>query len=203
MAISTYAELKSAVATFLDVDASDLTDAIDNLVSVAEARIYREAKTRDMETALTGTITSGAVALPSGYISLKLAYLTTSPYSPLERRSADWIYGSYPSRSAEGIPKYIAREGSNFIFGPYPDSGYSIGGIYYKNLGAVSSSAHALFTNNPDLYLYCALARSEAIFGRDDRTKLWEAEYQRILNDVNGLHSMEDVSGGSIRMRTR
>lgn len=201
MALTTYSELKTSIAGWMNVSANDLSSQIDDVVTLAESRIFREARTRDTEATLSGTITSGVVAVPSDYIELKFAYLTTSPSQMLERRSAEWIYSQYPTRAASGKPKVIGRESGNFIFGPYADSGYTLAGVYYKRLAALSTTDHALFTNNPDLYLFGCLAESEILIGRDARIPIWESKYKKILSDVNGVAKAEDVSGGTPRMR--
>lgn len=201
MSFTTYALFKTSLATWLDVSATDLSTIIDDLVTVAETRIFREARTRDMEYALSSTISSGVVALPTGYVALKFAYIDGTPTQKLERRPAEWIYDSYPTRSASGKPCFIAREGTNFIFGPYADSAYTVKGIYYKRLTAVSSSPNALFLANPDLYLFACLAESEIVIGRDTRIPLWETKYKMILDRVNGEDKAEDQSGSTLQMR--
>ena len=201
MAITTYNELKTAITSWLDVATADLSSIIDDLVTVGEKRIFRECRTRDMEDSFSTAISSGTIALPSGYVELKYARVDGTPSQPLERRSAEALYEMYPNRSAEGKPKFIAREGSTFIFGPYADSDYTIKGIYYKRLTAVSSSANALFTANPDLYLFACLAESEIVIGRDNRIAIWEAKYKKILDDVNGEDRREQASGSTLRMR--
>lgn len=201
MAITTYAQLKTAVTSWLDITASDLTSVIDDLVTVGELRIFRECRTRDMEDSISTAISSGTIALPSGYVELKHARIDGTPSQPLERRSAEALYEMYPTRSSSGKPQFIAREGSTFIFGPYPDSGYTVKGVYYKRLTAVASSANALFTANPDLYLFACLAESEIVIGRDARIPIWEAKYNKILADVNGEDRREQASGSTLRMR--
>lgn len=201
MAITTYNELKTAVTSWLDVATADLSSIIDDLVTVGEKRIFRECRTRDMEDSFSTAISSGSIALPSGYVELKYARVDGTPSQPLERRSAESLYEMYPTRSSSGKPKFIAREGSTFIFGPYPDSDYTIKGIYYKRLTVVASSANALFTSNPDLYLFACLAESEIVIGRDNRIAIWEAKYKKILDDVNGEDRREQASGSTLRIR--
>lgn len=202
MAITTYATLEAAVSSWLDIDSSNISNQIADIVMLAEQRILREARTKDNEATLALTIgATGQAALPADYVALKFCYITTSPSYALERRSAEWIYSEYPARTSSGMPRFIAREGSNFIFGPYPDSGYSIAGVYYKSLGPLSSAVYDLFTNNPDLYLFGCLAEAELIIGRDPRVAIWESKYQRILSDVNGFSKAEDNSGSTLRMR--
>lgn len=201
MAITTYAELKTAIVSWLDVPTATFTSQIDDLVTVGEKRLFREARTRDMESAISSVIAGGVIALPTDYVAIKYAYIDGSVVSRLERRPADWIYQTYPIRSADARPKYIARESTNFIFGPFPDSAYTVKGIYYRRQTIIASTPNALFLANPDLYLFSCLAESEPLIGRDARVALWEAKYQRILADVNGEDRTEDASGGGLQMR--
>lgn len=198
MAISTYAELQTAVSNWLK--RSDLTSYLADLITVGETRIFRELRTKDLETAFSTAISSGTIATPTSYLDLKFAYINASPVRRLKRRSAAWIYENYPTRAAEGKPAFIAREGSTFIFGPYPDSNYTVAGVYYKNVGPLSSSAHAAFTNNPDLYLYAALIAAEPFIKNDKRLPLWETQYQNILRLANQQDRSEEYSGSSMEV---
>lgn len=153
-----------------------------------------------MEAALSVTISGGVAAIPSDYISLKFAYVNASQAYRLNRKSAAWIYEKYPLRSSTGIPKVIAREGSNFIFGPFPDSDYPITGVYYKNLGAVSSSAHALFLANPDCYLYGALTFAVRDQKDDAGIARWSPLFETSILSAQAVSDKEDYSGGGLEM---
>lgn len=198
MSISTYAEAKAAVASRLR--RSDTASYIDDWFTLAETDIYRRLRTRDMETAFSTAISSGVVALPSSYIDLKFAYISATPTTKLQRKTAAWIYEKYPTRSSDGCPKFIAREGSNFIFGPYPDSNYTVAGVYYKNLGALSSSAHALFTSNPDVYVYGALTMAVRDLKDDAGVARWTPLYEKALQEAQVASDKEDYSGGGLEM---
>ena len=79
MSISTYSELKTAVANFLA--RTDLTDQIPNFIQLAEARLSRELETRDQEKRATATLTSGDefIALPTDMREVREIKLNTSP----------------------------------------------------------------------------------------------------------------------------
>lgn len=201
MSLSTYAALKTSVAGWMNVSASDLSSQIDDVVTLGETRVYREARTRDAETSYSTAMASGVVSVPSDYVEMKFLYLDGSPTSILERRSAEWVYTEYPTRSSSNRPRFWARDAGSFIFGPYPDSNYTVKGVYYKKFAALSSAVNNQFLNNPDLYLFACLAESEILIGRDSRIPIWEAKYNKILQDVNGLAKREDVSGSTLRMR--
>ena len=198
MSISTYAELKTAVANRLR--RSDTSSYVDDWILLAETDLFRRLRVKDMETAFTGTISSGVVALPTSYIDLKFAYINTTPVVRLRRKTAAFIYEKYPTRASDGKPSFIAREGSNFIFGPYPDSGYTVNGVYYKNIGPVSSSAHAVFTNNPDCYLYGALTMAVRDLKDDNGIARWTPLYEASILSAQTASDREDYSGGGLEM---
>lgn len=198
MSLATYSDLQTAAASWLD--RSDLTSNIPDFITIAETEIFRKLRSRDMETAFTSTVSAGVAALPSSYVALKYAYVNATPVTKLDRKAASWIYEKYPTRSADSRPKFIAREGSNFIFGPYPDSNYTISGVYYKNIGPLSSSAHAVFTNNPDLYLYGTLLAAEPFLKNDKRIPVWRDMYERLLVSAQMTSDKEDESGGGLEM---
>jgi len=198
LSITTYSELQTAVSNWLK--RSDLTSYIPDFVTLGEARIFRELRSVDMETSFSTAITTGVISLPTSYLALKFSYINSSPVQWLGRKTARWIYENYPTRSSDSTPKFIAREGQSFIFGPYPDSGYTVKGVYYKNIGPLSSSAHAVFTNNPDLYLFAALVAATPFIKDDKRVVLWEAQYQGILKSEQGRSDKEEYSGSPPQM---
>lgn len=182
MAISTLAELKTALTNWSK--RSDLASYSEDLILLGEKWIFRNVRAREMETALSGTIASGVLAVPSGFRALKHARVDASPNIVLQIKPAQWIYENYPSRSNGSKPKFIAVDGSNFVFGPYP-SNEAIAGTYYGALTSVITSANALFTAHPDLYLFAALAELEPFLKNDKRVALWMGKRDEIKNDIN------------------
>ena len=201
MALTTYAELKTACANWSR--RSDLTTYLDDLITVAEERIFREVRHRLMETALSGTVSSGVVALPSDYVELKYAYIDGTPIQSLQKKEASWIYLTYPLRSAQSKPKFIARDVTSFIFGPYPDSAYSVKGTYYKrltSLTSLSSTVNDLYTQFPDLYLAASLAEVFRFTRNKEMMSYWEARYEDIKTKINNESKAEAASGGPLTM---
>ncbi len=192
MAVTSYSTLKTSVADWLD--RSDIGTAIDTMIDLCEARIYRELRLRFMESSLSVTISSGVAAVPSDYIELKSAHINTNPIQHLQPKSQNWIETVYPERSSSGVPHYIARQGDNFIFGPYPDSDYTLAGTYYAKPTALSTSNETnwLTSNAPDLLLYGALVHSAPYIGHDERAPLWEAGYQDALARVMNTEREEN-----------
>jgi hypothetical protein len=59
---------------------------------------------------------------------------------------------------------------------------------YYKKLDALSSALNSLYTANPDLYLYAALAASAPYMQDDKRIPVWERLYMQARDSVNVAH---------------
>lgn len=200
MAITSYSTLQTEIANWLH--RSDLTTYIQTFISLGEDRIYRELRVKTMETALSGAISAGVLALPSDYIELKYAYVVDTNSFILQRTTPDALYQRYPDRTAGGSPRFIAREGSNFIFGPYPDSTYTIKGIYYARLTKLSdvNTSNWFITDAPNLLLFAALAEAAPFLQNDERIPIWEAKYQDQKSQVQREDDNEALSGGALAM---
>jgi hypothetical protein len=197
MSISNYAELQTAVSNWLK--RSDLSSYTPDLILLGEKWIFRHARVREMETALSVNISSGVAAVPGDFIALKHARVSGTPATPLEIRPASWIYAAYPNRGEGALPQFIGVDGSSFIFGPAPGS-YSVLGTYYASLTSIQSSANALFTACPDLYLFAALCEAEPFLKNDARVALWTAKRDATLMDINN-QTKESRQGDAMAVR--
>lgn len=201
--ITDYSTLKTAVADYLA--RSDLSGFVPNFIQNCESSIYKNLRIRAMENALSVTISGGVAALPTSpvFLELKYAYVNTSPIQSLDRVPPDQIYSRYPARSGTAsIPRDIAVEGSNFIFGPYPGD-YAIRGIYYGRLTALSDSntTNWFTTYAPDLLLYGSLLEAQPFLMNDARIAVWQTFYQRAYDAVANEEKRQRSSGGSIATR--
>ena len=194
--IANYSELVTKVGNWLN--RSDLSSNIPDFIALAEARIYRELRIDAMLTSLSGTTSSGVLAVPSGFLEFKTVRLATDPSTPLTVVTPDYIYRTFPNRSADSRPRVIAREGSNFIFGPFPDSDYSVVGTYYGQMTALVSALTSWFTNNAsDLLLYGALVEAEPFIMNDERLILWEGKFQQAKTAIEKQDKRAYAKGGN------
>lgn len=205
MAIITgYTSLQTAVTDYLA--RSDLSSFVPNFIQNWEERFYRQPKNfgRWMESALSSPIASSVIAVPSDYLGLKYAYVNGSPSSKLDRVSLNQLYGTYPRGGDTGLPRWVSRDTTNFVFGPAPDSAYTIKGVYWSKPTLIRSftsdaAAHWLIVNAPDLVLYGALLEAEPFMKNDKRIEVWSSFYKQALSDYRELHKEEDVSGSPIQ----
>ena len=198
--ITSYATLKTTIADWLKRD--DLTDSIPGFIRFGELRIYREMRVRAMETALTGTIASGVLAVPSGYVEMKYMRVGTQK---VQRKDVEWMYEKYPTRTSGGQPKFVAREVDSFIFGPYPDSAYTVTGLYYKALPALSDSntTNWLITDAPDLILFASLCEAAPYMMNDERIPVWGNKYVATKDRIQSQEDDEEFSGSPLAVTAR
>lgn len=199
--ITDYATLSTAVQDYLA--RSDLASYVPNFLQNAQQKIYRALRIRPMEAALSITISGGSAALPADYLDLKYAYIVATPVKFLERAPPEELYRLYPNRSVSGKPTLIAREAETFIFGPYPDSNYSIGGIYYKQLTLLSGSntTNWFTTNAAELLLYGALLEAQPFLMNDKRIPVWQQFFNEAMDTVAMQEKREKSSGSVQRSR--
>lgn len=193
-----YATLVTAITDYLA--RSDLSSFVPNFLQNCQGKIYRSLRLRTMETALSGSIAGGVLAVPADYLELKYAYLTTDPSTFLERTTPELIYTKWRTRSASGRPLEIAREAENFIFGPFPDDTYAVAGIYYKQLTLLSASntTNWFTTNAPEVMLYGALLEAQPFLMNDKRLPTWQMLYDQALETVKRADRRENFSGSTL-----
>lgn len=195
MTISTHSELKTALASW--TKRADLTNYLDDLVMAGEKWIMRNVRATEMETALSVAISgTGIATAPTGFLGLKNSYVDGSQTQKLYVMSMAQLLEKYPLRASSSKPKFIAYDAGSFHFGPFPDSTYTIKGTYYKRQGPLSSAVYDLFTNNPDLFLFAALAETEPFIKNDKRVPLWTAKRDGIANAINAEAQGISYAGG-------
>jgi hypothetical protein len=182
MSLSSYNDLKAAVANW--TKRADLSAYLDDLVTLAEIRILREVRTKDLEANFSAVMVDGTIAVPADFLGWRNAYIDAPGQPPLNTASPDQIRQKYDRGINAGMPSMVAQEGGNFIFWPTPAGDYTVKGVYYARPSALSTSVHPFFTNNPDLYLFATLAETAPFLKDDKRVELWEAKYVQRREDV-------------------
>lgn len=201
--ITSYATLQSSIAGFLH--RTDMTAIIQELIADAEFRIANELRIRAMEANFSQTVASGGVTLPSAFLEWKHLYVDGDSVQKLERRDPEWIYANYPTRSSNGKPVFFAQEADALMFGPYPDSNYTVKGVYYKKLDALSDSntTNWFITNAPDLLRYGALCEAAPYMQNDERIGVWEQKYNQVKQRIERTERREKSSGSLLTMKAQ
>jgi len=186
MALSTYSEIKSTVADYLN--RADLTAVLPSFVTLAEAKFNRELRTRDMLTRVQTTSDDEYVSLPTDFLqhySLELdAASAQPPMDYIGPQEAKVLKAQ--NRTASTTYYYTVIDGAFEII-PAPGSDLDLRMVYYAKIPALSDSntTNWLLTKSPDLYLYSALLEASPYLKDDDRVQLWAAARQQVMDAMN------------------
>ena len=175
MAITTWTELKAAVADF--AHRSDLTTQIPDFITLAEARLFDMLLLRNMEaeTNLTSSIGVNYIALPTGYVSPIALWLTINSIRQLLLPALPQELPYIPSN---GVPQYWAVDADNVRLDRPADAVYTLPFRYIKtaNLGA-SVATNELLARRPDVYLAGSLSELARYTQNDKLFNIWEPRF--------------------------
>lgn len=202
MSISTYSELKTAIANFLARD--DLTAQIPDFIRLAEARVSRELETREQEKRATASLEVGDeyIALPTDLREVREVKLNTSPITVLEYQSPHGLDKSYTS-VGNGRPRAYSVVGLEMKMRPVPDSAYTAEIVYIGSLPALSDTNTPIaFTRHPDLYLYGALTEAYTYLLDEARSAQYDSKFGRIIAEIKVDEERSQYGVGSLAIRS-
>ena len=197
MSITTYTQLKTAIADFLD--RSDLTSIIPTFISMAEANIARDMRHWLQEKKVRTSLDEGFEFLPDDWlatISLRHADGTEIKQVGVTEMS------NLNSVTRSGKPMYYRVEAGRIEVYPSPDSSYNIDLVYFARIPALSDAAPTnwLLSNHPDILLYGSLVHAASYLGDEARRAEYSAFYASALRSVQDDSDQARYSG-PLRMR--
>jgi len=93
MALTTYAELQTAVANYLA--RTDLTSQIPDFIYLAETRLRRQLRINEMLTQTSLTVSANQITLPTDFLELRDIHFENNPVWTLEYQSPDCFIETY------------------------------------------------------------------------------------------------------------
>lgn len=174
----TYAELLTKVAAWMNRD--DLTAMIPDFVELAEERMNRYLRVRQMELALPVTaITANEITPAADVIDVKVLWVPNFEATPLKAQSLESVVANGP----EGFPTMYAWSIGNLYF----DGAGDVQGVLYQRIPALATaSTNWASTDAPSLYLFGTMLEAKLYVGDDAGAANWGARFQQVLDDLNG-----------------
>ena len=213
----TFANLKTDLRSYTEVDDTVLTDAICSTITKnAENRIYREADNDDNRFYATSTLTVGNryVTIPSDLRIIRYAQVTNSNVTPnvhvyLEKKDTSFITEYYDTPStASGLPVYYANwDAVYWLVAPTPDAAYDLTLAYIKqptSITASDSTTTYLSNKYQDLLLYASLLEAYGYLkGPQNLIQYYQQSYQQALQsyaiEQQGRRRRDEYQDGVIR----
>lgn len=182
MAITTYSELKTAAANWLN--RQDLTDRIPEFIAVAEAHLNRKLRVIWMESRDSGVSSDAVVPMPDDWLETRTLRLSspTRGQQILEYVGEE-EWDALEAKGYTGTTRYYTIINGEFQVLPAPSSSLTYIHRYYAKIPAlsVSNTTNWLLTRSPDLYLYATLLAAEAYLKDDERLPIWKSIQDEII----------------------
>lgn len=175
MAITTYAELQTALGDWLN--RADLDQKIPDFIRLAESTLNDVLRQADMVTQATNvTITAGRADLPVDALEIVYAQVTNTEDEPLEQISPQQLTMLRRTRTRDAAnPRFFAIIGRKIVVTPTPSSG-GLDLDYYQRIPALTSSntTNWLLTDAPHVYLYTSLLHATPFLMDDARYAVFQ-----------------------------
>ena len=204
MPITTYAELKTNIADFLNRD--DLTSVSSTFVSLAEADLNRQVRHWRQEKRSTAEIDTQYSAIPADMLEIIRFYTTSGDTRPLELISqSEMLDRKFRNLNTSGQPAYYAVTAGELEVYPVPDGTYTSELYYFGKTPALSDSntSNWILEHYPDAYLYGSLIHSAPYLKDDARIQVWAALYQNAIDAINQASEKAKFGGSGRRMKIR
>lgn len=204
MAITTYSELQTAAANWLQ--RSDLTSRIPEFIALAEAKFNRGYSEQDpffaadQELEATASATE-YMSLPDNCLDLRTLKVLTSPV-----RNLDYItpqnYDKKFTTGAVGPPTHYTIVANQIRLGPAPDSAYTVKADYIQSvIPLATTSPNWLLTSHPDVYLYGTLLEATGYANDDARIPIWKSAYDMAVRSLRNKNRKQVFSGSVLQVR--
>jgi len=184
--------LKTTIAGYLA--RSDLTVQIPDFIQLAEIRLRRDLRIRQMLKSSVTSTTGGdqTVSLPIDFLQLRDLFIVTNPIQTLEYMTPS-VFNRNARVTESGKPVNYTIIANEFKLAPVPDSDYTLRMLYYYSPEFLTDSnpSNMFLSTCPDLLLYGALVEAEPYLMNDGRIQLWAGMYDR---GVASLTSADDAS---------
>ena len=206
MAITTYAELQTAIGDWLN--RADLDQKIPDFIRLAESTLNDVLRQADMITQSTGvTITSGRATLPSDALEVVYAQVGSTEDEPLEQISPQQLTMLRRTRTRDAAnPRFFAIIGRQIVVTPTPSSG-TLDIDYYQRIPALTTSntTNWLLDDAPHVYLYTSLLHATPFLMDDARYQVFQNTVsQQVMASVKSQQtlSLDDVKSAGFSLST-
>jgi len=204
MAITTYAELQTAIGDWLN--RSDLDQRIPDFIRLAESTLNDVLRSADMVASATQAITSGRATLPADALEIAYVQVASTEDEPLEQITPQQLTMLRRTRTRDAAnPRFFAVIGRELVVTPSPSGSVSLDIDYYQRIPALSDSntTNWLLTDAPHMYLYTSLLHATPFLMDDARYQVFNSTVsQQVMAAVKSQQtlSFDDVKSAGFSL---
>ncbi len=195
MALSTYSELKTSIAGWLNREDANTIAKIPDFIALAEAKISRDVRHWRQEKRVTTNLNEQYENLPNDWLGMIQIQLTQG--GKLQSISANELQDRKQLNRVAAKPQFYRLTANQLELYPIPDVAYEASMQYYARVPSLSDTEtfNWVLTEYPDIYLYGSLIHAAPYLIDDERINVWASLYQSAVDTLNQDDTKSRVSG--------
>lgn len=215
MPFDTYSGLLTSLDNYLG-QRVELQPVYPDFVFLAEQRMYRDVRAREMIRRVVALLNETWEWLPADFVKMRRVTVypgsqTNTFFGPvrLTGMTTGQLEAQYAATSEYPIPEAYAIEGLQIRFAPAlslqtvptgvidPTPYRNFECVYYArfaHLNSTDTTTNALLATYPELYLYGSLIEAEPYLVDDQRLVVWKAMYDDAVNRINIMAEYDATS---------
>ena len=195
MPFNSYSDLQASIGRWLK--RNNLSDSAPDFIALAEVRLNRRLRVRQMRNYYFNTPSQPFVTLPGDYNeAIRLTY-GDKPLTFVSEAAADACMNN-----VDGLNKYTIAGNKIWLLTSI-DGSSKLALHYYQGIEALSdtNTSNWLLEDAPDIYLYASLLEAEPFIKNDERIAVWSQALETAIKDLHDNDRDSQYPGGTLSMR--
>lgn len=173
-----YSDISARIADW--INRGDLTTRIPDFIALAEERMNRALRVRQMESSLAATaITDNLITPAADVVDVKALWVPNYERTPLSPQGLESVIaGGY-----QGTPTMYAWDGADLRF----DGAGDVQGVLYVKIPALATALTNWVSDGPwSLYLWGALMEASLFVKDSASAATWEGRFLQVIDELQG-----------------
>ena len=203
-AVMTYDSLVDDISSYLERTDQATLDKIPTFIMLAEQVIASEIKFLGNLTVQQSTMvaTQPIIDKPARWHkTVSMNVVVAGERQPVLLRKYEYLREYWPDATQTDVPKfYCDYDYTHWLVAPTPAAAYTFEVLYYERIQPLDSSNQTNWFTiyAPQALLYGTLLQAMPFLKNDDRTQMWQAQYDKIINTLKA----EDITRIADRQAT-
>jgi len=188
--VMTYDNLVTDIAQYLERTDTATLDKIPTFIGLTEQKLAARLKILGILTVQTSAMIQGANVIDKParwHKTVSMNITVAGRRSPIFLRTMEYLREYWPDPAQEDVPKYYADyDYTHWLIAPTPDAAYNFEVLYYERVAPLDSSNQTNWFTvyAPQALLYGSLLQAMPFLKNDERTPVWQAQYDAIMQTL-------------------
>ena len=187
-AVMTYDSLYENIQSYLERTDAATIEKIPTFIMLAEQVIAADLKFLGNLTVNTSTMVQGEPVIDKParwHKTVSMNITVGGKKQPVLLRKYEYLRNYWPDSTEQDVPLYYCDyDYTHWLVAPTPSEPFSFEVLYYERVQPLSSANQTnWFTEYaPQAMLYGSLLQAMPFLKNDERTQIWQAQYDQIIN---------------------